>query len=66
MSAVYDYKPSARGDPLVQLMKNALELGFAVMTPERAAILKAFPFCELNFFGEKELTLRVLCSTEVT
>ena len=54
MSAVYGYHPSAREDPLVRLVESALGLGFVVMTPERAAMLKAFPFCEFTFFGEKE------------
>ncbi|OAX32393.1 cytochrome P450 [Rhizopogon vinicolor AM-OR11-026] len=44
MSAVYGYEPSPRNDPLVQLVGNALHLGMAVLTPERAMILKTFPF----------------------
>ncbi|KAG0699967.1 cytochrome P450 [Suillus ampliporus] len=44
MSAIYDYEASARDDPLVQIAENALGLGLAVMTPERAIILKHFPF----------------------
>ena len=47
MLIVYGYQPSARGDPRVRIMENALELGL-MMTPERAAILEAFPFCELS------------------
>ncbi|KAG2336907.1 cytochrome P450 [Suillus weaverae] len=44
MSAIYDYQPSARDDPLVQTMENALIIGIEMMTPERAVLLKAFPF----------------------
>ncbi|OJA21343.1 hypothetical protein AZE42_07123 [Rhizopogon vesiculosus] len=44
MSAVYDYQPSARGDPRVRVLENVLDLGLRVMTPERAVILKIFPF----------------------
>jgi len=60
MSLIYDYEPSARGDPLVRLVENALHPGLAVMTPERATILKTFPFCEFDFFHEKALTF--LCN----
>ncbi|KAG2057780.1 cytochrome P450 [Suillus hirtellus] len=44
MSAVYGYDISARDDPLVQIVVNALDPGSAVLTPERALILKTFPF----------------------
>ncbi|KAG1766108.1 cytochrome P450 [Suillus placidus] len=44
MSAIYDYQPSARDDPLVQIMENALIIGVQMVTSERAALLKAFPF----------------------
>jgi hypothetical protein len=46
MSVVYDYEPSARDDPLVSLVVNSTDAGVAMMTPERAMILKIFPFCE--------------------
>jgi hypothetical protein len=71
MSVVYGYEPSPRGDPLVRIIGNALDLGVRVLTPEKAILLKTFPFCELNFLHEKELIfVHVLtyleCSTEVT
>ncbi|KAG1785991.1 cytochrome P450 [Suillus plorans] len=44
MSAVYGYDIGARDDPLVQIVVNALNPGSAVLTPERALILKTFPF----------------------
>ncbi|OAX35563.1 cytochrome P450 [Rhizopogon vinicolor AM-OR11-026] len=43
MSAVYGYESSARDDSLVQLVENAVHLGISVLTPERAAMVKAFP-----------------------
>ncbi|OJA20255.1 hypothetical protein AZE42_04312 [Rhizopogon vesiculosus] len=44
MSAVYDYEVSARDDPLVRIVADALDIGIAMMTPERAVVLKLFPF----------------------
>jgi len=44
MSAVYGYDISARDDPLVQIVIKALNPGSAVLTPERALVLKTFPF----------------------
>ncbi|KAG1839787.1 cytochrome P450 [Suillus subluteus] len=44
MSAVYDYDISARDDPLVRIVVKALIPGTAVLTPERALMLKTFPF----------------------
>ncbi|OAX32091.1 cytochrome P450 [Rhizopogon vinicolor AM-OR11-026] len=44
MSTVYDYETGARDDPLVLLVVDAVNVGIAMMTPERAMILKLFPF----------------------
>ncbi|OAX41196.1 cytochrome P450 [Rhizopogon vinicolor AM-OR11-026] len=44
MSVVYDYEIVARDDPLVLLVINAMDIGIVMMTPERAMILKTFPF----------------------
>ncbi|OJA09651.1 hypothetical protein AZE42_06027 [Rhizopogon vesiculosus] len=44
MSAVYGYESSARDDSLVQLVEHAVHLGISILTPERAAMIKAFPF----------------------
>jgi hypothetical protein len=52
MSAVYNYAPNPRNDPLVQILQNALDLGLAIMTPEKAIILKTFPFCEPTLFDK--------------
>jgi len=49
MSAVYGYEPKSRDDPLVRLLGDALDLGVRNLTPERAFVLKTFPFCELKF-----------------
>jgi len=48
MSAVYGYEPKSRDDPLVRLLGDALDLGVRNLTPERAFVLKTFPFCELK------------------
>ncbi|KAG0702607.1 cytochrome P450 [Suillus ampliporus] len=44
MSVVYDYQPSARDDPLIRVVEHALAIGLEVLTPERAILLKTFPF----------------------
>ncbi|KAG2126531.1 cytochrome P450 [Suillus clintonianus] len=44
MSVIYDYQPSARDDPLVKIVENALTVGLDIATPERAILLKLFPF----------------------
>ncbi|KAG1842028.1 cytochrome P450 [Suillus subalutaceus] len=44
MSVVYGYQTGPRGDPLVRIIENAMAIGLAVLTPERAILLKIFPF----------------------
>ncbi|KAG2054196.1 cytochrome P450 [Suillus hirtellus] len=44
MSVTYGYQTNPRDDPLVRIAENALAIGLAALTPERAALLKAFPF----------------------
>ncbi|KAG1845247.1 cytochrome P450 [Suillus tomentosus] len=44
MSTVYDYDIGARDDPMVQTVIKALVPGLTVLTPERALLLKTFPF----------------------
>ncbi|KAG0697624.1 cytochrome P450 [Suillus ampliporus] len=44
MSVVYDYNPTARGDPLIEVAEKALTIGFSIATPEKAILLKTFPF----------------------
>ncbi|KAG0698690.1 cytochrome P450 [Suillus ampliporus] len=44
MPIIYDYQPSARDDPLIRVVEHAQILGLAVLTSERAFLLKMFPF----------------------
>ncbi|KAG2140242.1 cytochrome P450 [Suillus bovinus] len=43
MSVTYGYQTGPRDDPLVRIVENALVIGFQVITPERAILLKTFP-----------------------
>ena len=45
MSAVYDYEPRIREDPLVKLVDEYCKASFPALIPEKAVLLKAFPFC---------------------
>ncbi|KAG1844663.1 hypothetical protein DFJ58DRAFT_802359 [Suillus subalutaceus] len=58
MSVAYGYQTGPRDDPLVQIVENATAIGVKVLTQERATLLKLFPFCELIFVDEKDLTFR--------
>ncbi|KAG1825395.1 cytochrome P450 [Suillus variegatus] len=49
MSTTYGYQTSPRDDPLVRIVENALAVGIAVVTPERAALLKAFSFFDILY-----------------
>ncbi|KAG1881343.1 cytochrome P450 [Suillus tomentosus] len=44
MSVTYGYQTSPHDDPLVRIVENALALGLQAITPERAILLKTFPF----------------------
>ncbi|KAG1784812.1 cytochrome P450 [Suillus plorans] len=44
MSVIYGYQTISRDDPLVQLVENAVAIGFQVNNPENAILLKTFPF----------------------
>ncbi|KAG2126528.1 cytochrome P450 [Suillus clintonianus] len=44
MSVAYGYHTSARDDPLIRIVENAVAIGLEVVTPERAILLKFFPF----------------------
>ncbi|KAF9228928.1 cytochrome P450 [Gyrodon lividus] len=44
MSAVYDYEPSPRNDPMVHIVDRFLQASVSVITPEKAILLKVFPF----------------------
>jgi hypothetical protein len=58
MSVTYGYQTSPRDDPLVRIVENALVIGLEVLTPERATLLRIFPFCEFIIVDEKDLTSR--------
>lgn len=45
MSAVYDYEPQPREDPLVTVVDDFAKASLPALTPEKAVLLKAFPFC---------------------
>ncbi|KAG1899593.1 cytochrome P450 [Suillus fuscotomentosus] len=44
MSVTYGYQTSPHHDPLVRIVENALAIGLEVVTPEKAILLKTFPF----------------------
>ena len=46
MSAVYDYEPELRGDPMVKVMDDFCKASLKALTPEKAILLKIFPFCK--------------------
>jgi hypothetical protein len=60
MSVTYGYRPGPRDDPLVRIVEDTMAVGVKVLTPERAILLKNFPFCELILVDEKDLTFRTL------
>jgi len=44
MSALYDYDPSPRNDPIVTIVDNYLQASVPSLTPEKSVLLKTFPF----------------------
>jgi hypothetical protein len=46
MSAVYDYEPGPRDDPIVHILDSFLKASMPAATAEKAVLLKIFPFCE--------------------
>ncbi|KAF8840184.1 cytochrome P450 [Paxillus ammoniavirescens] len=44
LSAVYDYEPSPRNDPIVHIIHRFLEASIPAVTPEKSLLLKVFPF----------------------
>lgn len=46
MSAVYDYEPTARNDPMVSLVDNYLQAAVPGIAPGKTVLLKALPFCK--------------------
>ena len=46
MRSIYDYDPSPRNDEMVSTINNFIEASVQALMPERAVLVKAFPFCE--------------------
>ena len=46
MSNVYDYEPKPRNDPILSAIDSFLRVSFPALTPEKAILLNAFPFCK--------------------
>ncbi|KAN0086143.1 Cytochrome P450 [Tylopilus felleus] len=44
LSAVYDYEPKLRNDPLVAVIDKFLHVAVGSLAPEKGFLLKAFPF----------------------
>ena len=53
MCSIYDYDPSPRNDEMVSIINNYIKASFPALTPEKAILLKAFPFCEHLLFRSK-------------
>jgi hypothetical protein len=62
MSVIWDYEASARDDPLVSLVVNAMDVSIAMMTPERAMILIIFPFSERPTYLMRKVN--ILCTLQ--
>ncbi|KAG2127540.1 uncharacterized protein EDB93DRAFT_1109273 [Suillus bovinus] len=60
MSATYGYQTTPRDDPLVQIVENAVAIGFQVIILERAILLKMFPFTDI-LYSDVVLTLPDWC-----
>ena len=46
MCSVYDYDPSPQDNQMVSIINNFLEVSIPALMPEKAALLKVFPFCK--------------------
>ncbi|KIJ11836.1 hypothetical protein PAXINDRAFT_171580 [Paxillus involutus ATCC 200175] len=44
LSAVYDYEPHPRNDPMVHIVDRFLQAALPATSPEKAVLLKVFPF----------------------
>lgn len=45
MSAVYDYEPSPRNDPMVSIIDKYLQTALLGLAPGKILLVKLFPFC---------------------
>ena len=46
MSAVYDYEPQLQEDPMVSIVDKFGQASLPALTPEKAVLVRAFPFCK--------------------
>jgi hypothetical protein len=60
MSSVYDYEPKPRNDPIVSIIDSFLDISFPALTPEKAVLLKAFPFCKRLWTSVQNYLLKSL------
>lgn len=62
MAATYGYEVTPKDDPLVSKLEHFVGLFTNVLTPERAALLLAFPFCMFHWllFCAVVLTVHVI------
>ncbi|KAF8142014.1 cytochrome P450 [Boletus edulis] len=44
MCSIYDYEPSPRNDQMVAIINNFVDASASALVPERAVLLKVFPF----------------------
>lgn len=60
MSSVYDYEPKPRNDPIVSIIDSFLHVSFPALTPEKAVLLKVFPFCKRLWMNVQNSLLKSL------
>lgn len=46
LSAVYDYEPSPRDDPMITILDNYLRASLLGMAPGKILLVQIFPFCK--------------------
>ena len=46
MCSIYDYDPNPQNDQMVSIINNFIDASVPASLPERAVLLKVFPFCE--------------------
>ena len=53
MSALYDYEPSPRNDPMVSIVDNYLRASVPGVAPGRILLVKVFPFRKCRWLNEE-------------
>ena len=46
MCSIYDYDPNPQNNQMVSIINNFIDASVPALLPERAVLLKVFPFCE--------------------